>query len=52
MSNIFFFFFVKTLPTVIADNAGFDSAELISQLKAHHNKGDKTYGLRKKPLLC
>jgi len=34
-----------TLPTVIADNAGYDSAELISQLKAHHNQGDKTYGL-------
>jgi len=34
-----------TLPTIIADNAGYDSAELISQLKAHHTKGDKTFGL-------
>jgi T-complex protein 1 subunit beta len=26
------------LPTVLADNAGFDSAELVSQLRAVHNK--------------
>jgi len=34
-----------TLPTVIADNAGYDSAELVSQLKAQHNNGNSTYGL-------
>lgn len=33
------------LPTIIADNAGLDSAELISQLRAAHNQGKSTYGL-------
>lgn len=33
------------LPTCIADNAGYDSAELVSQLRAEHNQGNHTYGL-------
>jgi len=34
-----------TIPTIIADNAGYDSAELVSQLRAKHTKGEKSYGL-------
>lgn len=34
-----------TLPTCIADNAGYDSADLVSQLRAKHTKGETTYGL-------
>jgi len=33
------------LPTIIADNAGYDSAELVSQLRAKHTKGEHTAGL-------
>lgn len=33
------------LPTVIADNAGFDSAQLVSELRAAHNSGGCTMGL-------
>ncbi|KAJ8927533.1 hypothetical protein NQ314_019990 [Rhamnusium bicolor] len=33
------------LPTIIADNAGYDSAQLISGLKAAHNSGKATMGL-------
>lgn len=33
------------LPTVIADNAGYDSAQLVSELKAAHNSGKKEMGL-------
>jgi T-complex protein 1 subunit beta len=34
-----------TLPTTIADNAGYDSADLVAQLKANHNNGMKDNGL-------
>lgn len=34
-----------TLPTAIADNAGYDSAQLISELRAAHAQGKNTYGL-------
>ena len=27
------------LPTIIADNAGYDSADLVSQLRAEHSEG-------------
>merc|ERR1712012_211439 len=40
--------FAKALrqpPTIIADNAGYDSSELVSQLKAAHTKGQTTAGL-------
>lgn len=33
------------LPIIIADNAGYDSAQLISELKAAHNSGITTAGL-------
>jgi len=33
------------LPTIIADNAGYDSAQLISELRAAHSKGNSTMGL-------
>ena len=36
---------VLQLPTIIADNAGYDSAELVAQLRAAHTAGKSTYGL-------
>jgi len=33
------------LPTIIADNAGYDSTELVSQLRAAHYEGKRTAGL-------
>ena len=36
---------LRAMPMHIADNAGYDSAELISQLRAKHNEGKHTYGL-------
>merc|ERR1712136_376593 len=33
------------IPTTIADNAGFDSAALVSELRAKHAEGHSTYGL-------
>ncbi|CAM9724937.1 unnamed protein product [Lampetra fluviatilis] len=36
---------LRMLPTIIADNAGYDSAELVSQMRAAHSEGKKTYGL-------
>ncbi|XP_017113430.1 T-complex protein 1 subunit beta [Drosophila elegans] len=34
-----------SLPTAIADNAGYDSAQLISELRAAHAQGKQTLGL-------
>ena len=36
---------LRKLPTTIADNAGYDSSELISELRACHSAGCQTYGL-------
>jgi len=36
---------LRQLPTAIADNGGYDSAELVSQLRAVHTEGKHTYGL-------
>lgn len=36
---------LQQLPTVIADNAGYDSAQLINELRAAHNKNEFTMGL-------
>lgn len=36
---------LRKLPTIIADNAGYDSSELVAQLRAAHTKGEKTMGL-------
>lgn len=33
------------LPTIIADNAGFDSAQLVAELRAAHVRGDESSGL-------
>ncbi|XP_046449091.1 T-complex protein 1 subunit beta-like [Daphnia pulex] len=33
------------LPVVIADNAGYDSAQLVSELRAAHSEGKATFGL-------
>jgi T-complex protein 1 subunit beta len=36
---------LRALPTIIADNGGYDSADLIAQLSALHAAGKKTMGL-------
>ena len=36
---------LRQLPTIIADNAGYDSSELVSQLRALHSEGQRTMGL-------
>merc|ERR1712196_626305 len=36
---------LRKLPTIIADNGGYDSADLVTQLRAAHAKGDSTAGL-------
>lgn len=36
---------LRQLPTIIADNAGLDSSELVTQLRAAHAQGDTSAGL-------
>merc|ERR1712088_128493 len=36
---------LQQLPTIIADNGGYDSNELIAQLRAKHNNEEKEFGL-------
>lgn len=36
---------LRQLPTILADNAGYDSAELVAQLRAAHTEGKLTMGL-------
>jgi len=36
---------LRQLPTILADNAGFDSSELVSNLRSAHYKGFSSYGL-------
>jgi T-complex protein 1 subunit beta len=36
---------LRQIPTILADNAGYDSSELVSQLRAAHYDGKNTYGL-------
>ncbi|KFO24748.1 T-complex protein 1 subunit beta [Fukomys damarensis] len=36
---------LRMLPTIIADNAGYDSADLVAQLRAAHSEGKVTAGL-------
>ncbi|XP_022909979.1 T-complex protein 1 subunit beta [Onthophagus taurus] len=36
---------LQQLPTIIADNAGYDSAQLVSELRAAHALGKRTFGL-------
>lgn len=37
--------FSLQLPTIIADNAGYDSADLVAQLRAAHQENRTTCGL-------
>lgn len=36
---------LQAIPTIIADNAGLDSAELVSQLRAEHHKESSNAGI-------
>ena len=36
---------LRQMPTIIADNAGLDGAELVAQLRAAHHAGHTTAGL-------
>jgi len=36
---------LRALPNIIADNGGYDSSDLIAQLRAKHTEGNHTYGL-------
>lgn len=36
---------LRQLPTILADNAGFDSNELVANLRSMHYKGYMSYGL-------
>ncbi|KAI9594558.1 chaperonin Cpn60/TCP-1 family [Syncephalis fuscata] len=36
---------LRQLPTILADNAGYDSAELVTKLRAAHYEGNNTAGL-------
>mmetsp|Transcript_604 Transcript_604/g.764 ORF Transcript_604/g.764 Transcript_604/m.764 type:complete len:318 (+) Transcript_604:789-1742(+) len=36
---------LRQMPSIIADNGGYDSAELVTQLRAKHAAGHSTYGL-------
>ena len=36
---------LRAIPTILADNGGYDAAELISQLKVEHAKGKSSMGL-------
>ncbi|KAF9160537.1 T-complex protein 1 subunit beta [Actinomortierella ambigua] len=36
---------LRQMPTILADNGGYDSADLVAQLRAAHYEGHATYGL-------
>ena len=36
---------LRQIPTILSDNAGYDSSRLVANLKAEHAKGNKTAGL-------
>lgn len=36
---------LRQLPAIVADNGGYDSAELVTQLRAAHAAGKRSYGL-------
>lgn len=36
---------LRAIPAIVADNAGFDATELISEMRAAHQKGDKEAGI-------
>merc|ERR1719204_2607893 len=39
---------LRAIPTILSDNAGFDSMEIVSQLRALHTKGKTTMGVNMK----
>eukprot|EP01132_Coremiostelium_polycephalum_P004679 gene4679-5845_t len=39
---------LRQIPTIIANNAGYDSSELVSQLRAAHTQGKSNFGLNMK----
>jgi len=39
---------LRQLPTIIADNGGYDSSELVTQLRAAHSRGESSMGLGKR----
>lgn len=40
-----FAFALRQIPIILSDNAGYDSMELVSQLRKAHSDGKSTYGL-------
>lgn len=36
---------LRQMPTILADNGGYDSADLVAKLRASHYEGNKTHGL-------
>ena len=38
---------LRQIPVILADNGGYDSAELLTQLRAAHYGGHSTFGLSK-----
>ncbi len=36
---------LRQIPTILSDNAGFDTSDLVTRLRAEHTKGNKTAGL-------
>jgi len=36
---------LRMIPTILSDNGGYDSSELVAQLRAEHYKGNQTAGL-------
>lgn len=36
---------LRQLPTIIADNGGYDSAQILSELQAYHAQGKSSYGI-------
>ncbi len=38
---------LRQLPAIIAENGGYDSAQLVAELRALHTKGQHTMGLGK-----
>jgi hypothetical protein len=43
---------LRQLPTILSDNAGYDSADLVSKLRAAHYEGKSDAGLGKQFQLC
>ncbi|KAL7068586.1 putative T-complex protein 1 beta subunit [Cryptosporidium serpentis] len=36
---------LRQIPTILLDNGGYDSAEIVTQLRALHNRGNHTFGI-------